>query len=430
MSPFLTLALSVTLAWDASPGPNAIGYRVYWGTASHIYWQSLDVGSQTTGTVSTLASGTNYFFAVTAYNANGVESPFSNEAVYTAPVSPTPTPGGPTATVSPSPTRTPSPTPSPTQGPSPTAGPTAAGPTITSLVLVRNSPAGQSIMPMTNGTTINLATLPTQDVNVQAFGSAGTTSIAFTLTTSQGFYDHNEATSPFALCGDWDPCPANTLLGLGSHVLQVTASAGSQAGPSLNITFAVISPTPTPTATASPSVSPSPSPTRSPSPSPTRTPAPAPTASPTPSPSPTPMLIAIGGQITVCGSNSPAPGVMVTISGSVSGSTVTDSKGIYSFSVPPGSSYSVTPIKQAVPPGSPAISTVDAIAAMRYYLLKEGITCVPAADVTGEGNIDSIDVIGIQRFAVGLPSGLCGHYRFDPVSPTLDFSMVLIGDVQ
>lgn len=68
---------------------------------------------------------------------------------------------------------------------------------------------------------------------------------------------------------------------------------------------------------------------------------------------------------------------------------------------------------------------------MRYYLLKQGLVCVPAGDVTGEGDIDSIDVVGIQQFALGLASlGMCGQYKFAPIPPTLDFSMILVGDVQ
>jgi hypothetical protein len=69
----------VTLAWDGSPSPEVTGYRVYHGTTSGNYSNSVVVGSVTTNTVSGLASGVTYYFAVTAYDTNGVESVFSNE---------------------------------------------------------------------------------------------------------------------------------------------------------------------------------------------------------------------------------------------------------------------------------------------------------------------------------------------------------------
>lgn len=70
---------SVTLAWDASPSPEVTGYRVYYGAASGDYTNSVVVGDVTTNTVSGLTSGVTYFFAVTAYDTNVVESTFSNE---------------------------------------------------------------------------------------------------------------------------------------------------------------------------------------------------------------------------------------------------------------------------------------------------------------------------------------------------------------
>ena len=64
---------SVTLAWDPSPDPTVVGYRVYYGSSSRSYTQSIDAGSATTATVSNLTAG-EYFFVVTAYNSDGVES--------------------------------------------------------------------------------------------------------------------------------------------------------------------------------------------------------------------------------------------------------------------------------------------------------------------------------------------------------------------
>jgi hypothetical protein len=86
-------AAEITLAWDA-PAHNTdgtvvtdlAGYRVHYGTASGSYSSVLDVGSATTATVSGLLEGQTYFFAVRAYNSYDLESDFSNELQWDAPV--------------------------------------------------------------------------------------------------------------------------------------------------------------------------------------------------------------------------------------------------------------------------------------------------------------------------------------------------------
>lgn len=70
---------TTTLAWDASSSPGVAGYRVYYGPASGNYTSSVVAGNSTTTTISSLAVGSTYFFAVKAFNASGVESAFSNE---------------------------------------------------------------------------------------------------------------------------------------------------------------------------------------------------------------------------------------------------------------------------------------------------------------------------------------------------------------
>lgn len=72
-------AVSVTLAWPASTDPSVAGYKVYYGIASGTYTNALNVGSATTATVSNLSAGARYYFAATAYNSSGVESPYSLE---------------------------------------------------------------------------------------------------------------------------------------------------------------------------------------------------------------------------------------------------------------------------------------------------------------------------------------------------------------
>lgn len=81
-----TPGASVTLAWDGSPSPEVTGYRVYYGAASGTYTNSVTVGNLTTGTVPGLTAGATYYMAVIAFDANGLESTFSNEISYTVPV--------------------------------------------------------------------------------------------------------------------------------------------------------------------------------------------------------------------------------------------------------------------------------------------------------------------------------------------------------
>jgi hypothetical protein len=77
--------VNVTLAWDASPDPAVTGYRVYFGIAPEQYTNSV-TPTATTVTISNLAPRTRYYFAATAFDANGVESDFSNEASWPLPL--------------------------------------------------------------------------------------------------------------------------------------------------------------------------------------------------------------------------------------------------------------------------------------------------------------------------------------------------------
>ena len=78
---------TATLLWDA-PVNSVTGYRVYYGTSSRSYSQALGSGAfvaTSTYVVTGLQSGRTYYFAVTAVDAAGVESGFSNEASKTIP---------------------------------------------------------------------------------------------------------------------------------------------------------------------------------------------------------------------------------------------------------------------------------------------------------------------------------------------------------
>jgi chitodextrinase len=72
-----------TLEWQASAASDIAGYRVYYGTGSGSYLQARGQGvwvTATTLTVDGLQSATRYYFAVTAVDMMGNESPYSAEA--------------------------------------------------------------------------------------------------------------------------------------------------------------------------------------------------------------------------------------------------------------------------------------------------------------------------------------------------------------
>ncbi len=77
LSATMIRAQSVTLAWDASPSPDVVGYRVYFGTNAGIYMFSTNAGMTLTQAVVLPHTG-RWFLAATAVDANGMESDFSN----------------------------------------------------------------------------------------------------------------------------------------------------------------------------------------------------------------------------------------------------------------------------------------------------------------------------------------------------------------
>jgi fibronectin type 3 domain-containing protein len=81
---------SVTLAWseptsyiDGSPVAGTIGYKVYYGTSPRTYNHVVDVQNRTSCSIGALSSGRTYYFAITAYDASGIESDYSNELITT-----------------------------------------------------------------------------------------------------------------------------------------------------------------------------------------------------------------------------------------------------------------------------------------------------------------------------------------------------------
>ena len=83
----VTLVLSpatsgtVTLNWLANTESDLAGYKIYRGTASGGYGSPIAIlgSTSTSHTISTLQSGTTYFFVITAYDTAGNESSYSNE---------------------------------------------------------------------------------------------------------------------------------------------------------------------------------------------------------------------------------------------------------------------------------------------------------------------------------------------------------------
>ena len=80
-------AAQVTLAWDANSEPDLSGYKLYYGTSSGNYPNTISLGLVTTDTVTNLTDGVTYYFALTAFDAEGFESGKSNEVSYTPPAS-------------------------------------------------------------------------------------------------------------------------------------------------------------------------------------------------------------------------------------------------------------------------------------------------------------------------------------------------------
>jgi hypothetical protein len=84
---------SLTLEWDRDTS-TAVSYRLYHGTSSRHYSETIDVGKTNTATLLNLAAGKIHYFVVTAYNG-ALESLPSNEVSFTTSPTPTATPDPP-----------------------------------------------------------------------------------------------------------------------------------------------------------------------------------------------------------------------------------------------------------------------------------------------------------------------------------------------
>lgn len=71
--PQVPATASISLSW-LDPDPTVAGYNIYYGTESGVYTNVVDVGNTTNATIDGLSVGSTFYFAVTAYNSNEIES--------------------------------------------------------------------------------------------------------------------------------------------------------------------------------------------------------------------------------------------------------------------------------------------------------------------------------------------------------------------
>ena len=83
-SPFAAAAGTATIVvgWDASTGSVA-GYEICYGTSSGKYDHVVDVGNNTSCSISGLVEETTYYLAVKSYDSEGNKSAYSEELVHT-----------------------------------------------------------------------------------------------------------------------------------------------------------------------------------------------------------------------------------------------------------------------------------------------------------------------------------------------------------
>ncbi|MGC4083754.1 MAG: hypothetical protein QM736_16995 [Vicinamibacterales bacterium] len=72
---------TLTLTWDPTPEDDVVGYLVSWGTASHTYTETIDVGNQTSFTFAAPDAGTVWYFNVRAYDSAGQVGDYATETI-------------------------------------------------------------------------------------------------------------------------------------------------------------------------------------------------------------------------------------------------------------------------------------------------------------------------------------------------------------
>jgi Fibronectin type III domain len=77
---------TLTVMWNKSTDTNVQGYKLYYGTTSQQYTNSIVAGNVTNALAAGITPGVTYYFAVTSYDAAGWESSYSPEISYTVPL--------------------------------------------------------------------------------------------------------------------------------------------------------------------------------------------------------------------------------------------------------------------------------------------------------------------------------------------------------
>ncbi len=80
LGPLGAMSASVKLAWDPNPETDLGGYYIYFGTNT---LDRMDVGQDTSVTLSNLVAGSRYTIYATAYNSAGLESEPSESVFFT-----------------------------------------------------------------------------------------------------------------------------------------------------------------------------------------------------------------------------------------------------------------------------------------------------------------------------------------------------------
>ena len=103
---FYSNALGATLSWDANTDEVTTGYCLCYSTTEESLTPKVDLNNATKEDIGnvisystdslTLADDTTYYFVVTAYNSEKVESGPSNMVLWKTPLPPDTTPPGPT----------------------------------------------------------------------------------------------------------------------------------------------------------------------------------------------------------------------------------------------------------------------------------------------------------------------------------------------